>query len=339
MKERREGRHRPAPPPRGWAPHINSDQPLLKIKRAWRLAGRADLPAIDSPPSRPVHSLAVAVAAVGAPRRMTQSMRSGGSGRGHGKGQYSGGNHHHHLHHSALCCLSAAPPLPGDATPTLMPEPEAAAAAAGSAVAVEGVLHKWTNYGRGWRERWFSLRDGVLSYSKIRADAGVARAGARAEAADGDGEVRLIGSRMGGARRNEKPAGVVFLKVRPLVPVPSFSSSSSRAVGAWSRPAGPPGGTDSASWFRPLVCLSTVSPRIPPDCSLGECNPRLILTFSPRLLPAHWICEIFFFSYWNLWIWLPSRCSQRRCWLEGIIASLDQVSENCQTEKKKRNSI
>ncbi|CAD6246690.1 unnamed protein product [Miscanthus lutarioriparius] len=150
---------------------------------------------------------------------MAQSMRGGGSCRGHGKGQY-GSSHNHHLHHSALCCLSAAPPLPGDATPMLTPEPEAAAAAAaaaGPAVAVEGVLHKWTNYGRGWRERWFSLRDGVLSYSKIRAaDAGgVARAGARAQAgaADGDGEVRLIGSRVGGARRTEKPAGVVFLKV------------------------------------------------------------------------------------------------------------------------------
>ncbi|RLM60735.1 oxysterol-binding protein-related protein 2A-like [Panicum miliaceum] len=137
---------------------------------------------------------------------MTQSMSSrGGSGRGYGL---------HHHHHSALCCLSAAPPLPGDATPTLplAPDPAAAAAAAatsaasGAAVAVEGVLHKWTNYGRGWRERWFSLRDGVLSYSKIRAGAG-------AGSAEEDGEVRLIGSRVGGARHTEKPTGVVSLKV------------------------------------------------------------------------------------------------------------------------------
>ncbi|PAN33675.1 hypothetical protein PAHAL_6G037300 [Panicum hallii] len=134
---------------------------------------------------------------------MTQSMsRRGGSGRGYGL---------HHHHHSALCCLSAAPPLPRDATPTLplAPDPAAAASAAaasGAAVAVEGVLHKWTNYGRGWRERWFSLRDGVLSYSKIRAGAG-------AGAAEEDGEVRLIGSRVGGARHTEKPTGVVSLKV------------------------------------------------------------------------------------------------------------------------------
>lgn len=149
---------------------------------------------------------------------MTQSMSSrggGGSGRGYGI--------HHHQHHSALCCLSAAPPMPGDATPTmpLTPDPAAAAAAAsGAAVAVEGVLQKWTNYGRGWRERWFTLHDGVLSYSKIRDDAGAA-------AAVEDGEVRLIGSRIGGSRRREKPAGVVSLKVRAQ-PLPFSCDPASR---------------------------------------------------------------------------------------------------------------
>ncbi|ESW29332.1 hypothetical protein PHAVU_002G061800 [Phaseolus vulgaris] len=33
---------------------------------------------------------------------------------------------------------------------------------------VAGVLYKWTNYGKGWRSRWFLLRNGVLSYAKIR---------------------------------------------------------------------------------------------------------------------------------------------------------------------------
>jgi hypothetical protein len=82
-------------------------------------------------------------------------------------------------------------------------------------VAVAGVLHKWTNYGRGWRERWFSLRDGVLSYSKIRSDAGAAGGAPEGGIAE-DGEVRLIGgasARIAGDRRPEKPAGVVCLKV------------------------------------------------------------------------------------------------------------------------------
>ncbi|XP_019417292.1 PREDICTED: oxysterol-binding protein-related protein 1C-like [Lupinus angustifolius] len=32
---------------------------------------------------------------------------------------------------------------------------------------ISGVLHKWVNYGKGWRPRWFVLQDGVLSYYKI----------------------------------------------------------------------------------------------------------------------------------------------------------------------------
>ncbi|CAI0403964.1 unnamed protein product [Linum tenue] len=32
---------------------------------------------------------------------------------------------------------------------------------------LSGILHKWVNYGRGWRPRWFVLQDGVLSYYKI----------------------------------------------------------------------------------------------------------------------------------------------------------------------------
>ncbi|KAF6139496.1 hypothetical protein GIB67_005133 [Kingdonia uniflora] len=32
---------------------------------------------------------------------------------------------------------------------------------------ISGVVHKWVNYGKGWRPRWFVLQDGVLSYYKI----------------------------------------------------------------------------------------------------------------------------------------------------------------------------
>ncbi|KAH6771209.1 binding protein 1D [Perilla frutescens var. hirtella] len=32
---------------------------------------------------------------------------------------------------------------------------------------VTGILYKWVNYGKGWRERWFVLEDGVLSYYKV----------------------------------------------------------------------------------------------------------------------------------------------------------------------------
>ncbi|XP_019434400.1 PREDICTED: oxysterol-binding protein-related protein 2A-like isoform X2 [Lupinus angustifolius] len=74
-----------------------------------------------------------------------------------------------------LCCIS----LEGSGIGSHSPEPDTAAlsrtrslpasfAAGGSEVTVAGVLYKWTNYGKGWRSRWFLLRNGVLSYAKIR---------------------------------------------------------------------------------------------------------------------------------------------------------------------------
>ncbi|XP_057415955.1 oxysterol-binding protein-related protein 2A isoform X2 [Lotus japonicus] len=78
-----------------------------------------------------------------------------------------------------LCCISLESPGIGSHSP----EPEAAALSRtrslpaggsdgigrrGSETTVAGVLYKWTNYGKGWRSRWFLLRNGVLSYAKIR---------------------------------------------------------------------------------------------------------------------------------------------------------------------------
>lgn len=32
---------------------------------------------------------------------------------------------------------------------------------------VAGILYKWVNFGKGWRPRWFVLKEGVLSYYKV----------------------------------------------------------------------------------------------------------------------------------------------------------------------------
>lgn len=118
-----------------------------------------------------------------------------------------------------LCCISIDWPAIGDRSPVpAEPEPVLGGGGEGegssSAVAVAGVLYKWTNYGKGWRSRWFSLRNGVLSYFKIPRQEEV-------PFTDGDG-VRLIGtaatrlSRANascGRRNPPKPVGVVYLKV------------------------------------------------------------------------------------------------------------------------------
>ncbi|XP_019171382.1 PREDICTED: oxysterol-binding protein-related protein 2A-like isoform X1 [Ipomoea nil] len=75
-----------------------------------------------------------------------------------------------------------------------------------SATSVAGVLYKWTNYHTGWRSRWFTLRNGILSYSKTRRPGVVAA----------DDGVKLIGhlpSNNPGQRKLRKTVRIVHLKV------------------------------------------------------------------------------------------------------------------------------
>lgn len=46
---------------------------------------------------------------------------------------------------------------------------KAGASPQGSALTenVAGILYKWVNYGKGWRPRWFALKEGVFSYYKV----------------------------------------------------------------------------------------------------------------------------------------------------------------------------
>uniref|UniRef100_A0A6N2K451 PH domain-containing protein n=1 Tax=Salix viminalis TaxID=40686 RepID=A0A6N2K451_SALVM len=87
---------------------------------------------------------------------------------------------------------------------------------AGSEATVAGVLYKWTNFGKGWRSRWFLLKNGVLSYSKTRRPP---------ESINLGDDVRLIGeismnrllrldSRGGSGRpKPQKTVGIVQLKI------------------------------------------------------------------------------------------------------------------------------
>ncbi|RLN29158.1 oxysterol-binding protein-related protein 1D isoform X2 [Panicum miliaceum] len=108
---------------------------------------------------------------------------------------------HHHQQPSPRILAAATPPPP--------PQPAAAAA---PAAAVAGVLHKWVNYGKGWRSRYFVLEDGVLSYYKLRGGGGVV--GGAGEAA-AFAAARVIGE--GGAlRRAREEAAVAGKQWRPF---------------------------------------------------------------------------------------------------------------------------
>lgn len=130
-----------------------------------------------------------------------------------------------------LCCISLESPGIGNQSPEAslsrtrsLPASFAAVGSDGNAGArtqgsestVAGILYKWTNYSKGWRSRWFLLRNGVLSYAKIRWPENL---NLLTPAYD----VRLIGeisaSRLDSGstmrRKHQKSAsGVVHLKVR-----------------------------------------------------------------------------------------------------------------------------
>ncbi|KAK4748545.1 hypothetical protein SAY87_015131 [Trapa incisa] len=134
-----------------------------------------------------------------------------------------------------LCCISLESPGVDDSSPEVslsrsrsMPtgslgfsngsNGNACRPPQGSETTVAGILYKWTNYSKGWRSRWFLLRNGVLTYSKIsRSD--------RLNLLPPNDDVRLIGdisssklSRMDGGSCNGKPrktaeVGIVQLKI------------------------------------------------------------------------------------------------------------------------------
>ncbi|THU55188.1 hypothetical protein C4D60_Mb11t03940 [Musa balbisiana] len=119
-----------------------------------------------------------------------------------------------------FCCIALD--CPGLGARSRAPDDPPPDPGPSSTVAVAGVLCKWTNIGKGWRHRWFSLGNGVLSYSRIR----------RRDpppVPEGDG-VRLIGSATAmfapvtaasssgpvsgcGCRQPQKPVRVVHLKI------------------------------------------------------------------------------------------------------------------------------
>lgn len=133
-----------------------------------------------------------------------------------------------------LCCISLESPSIGDQSPEPRVKLSRSCSVAdmrsdGNAVGLRrsgsescsgstsfaGVLYKWTNYGKGWRSRWFLLRNGVISYSKIL----------QPETLAAGEDVRFIGDvssgrlkrldRSGSSRhhKHQKAVGIVHLKV------------------------------------------------------------------------------------------------------------------------------
>lgn len=107
-----------------------------------------------------------------------------------------------------LCCISIE--SPADQTPRTG-FLSSSMRGSDTNVNVAGVLYKWTNYGKGWRSRWFSLHNGVLSYSRVGRLEGVSTSDE--VRVIGDASARLIGGSSSCRRKQQGAIGVVHLKV------------------------------------------------------------------------------------------------------------------------------
>ncbi|KAJ4956268.1 hypothetical protein NE237_013051 [Protea cynaroides] len=85
----------------------------------------------------------------------------------------------------------------------------------GTDVNVIEILYKWTNYSKGWRSRWFLLRNGVLSYSKRQPseNQNLLSTSDEVQVIGDASNARLSRLHSRGRRKREKPVGVVHLKI------------------------------------------------------------------------------------------------------------------------------
>lgn len=82
---------------------------------------------------------------------------------------------------------------------------------------ISGILHKWVNYGKGWRPRWFVLQDGVLSYYKIHGPDKIILNEETEKGSKFIGEEsirRICSCKSSQSQLRRNPVGEVHLKVR-----------------------------------------------------------------------------------------------------------------------------
>lgn len=121
-----------------------------------------------------------------------------------------------------LCCLPLENTAIGDQSPEI--STSGGIAGSESSTCFAGVLYKWTNYSKGWRSRWFVLRHGVLSYSKIHSLENFATLPENDVILIGDvSNARLVSS--GSSRRKNTETGIIHLKVIIILlnPCPAYT--------------------------------------------------------------------------------------------------------------------
>ncbi|KAJ8647301.1 hypothetical protein MRB53_000324 [Persea americana] len=84
---------------------------------------------------------------------------------------------------------------------------------------ISGILHKWVNYGKGWRPRWFVLQDGVLSYFKIHGPDKIVvnpETEKGSKVIGGESLKRVCSRKRSQSQSRRKPFGEIHLKVSSI---------------------------------------------------------------------------------------------------------------------------
>ncbi|XP_039133491.1 LOW QUALITY PROTEIN: oxysterol-binding protein-related protein 1D [Dioscorea cayenensis subsp. rotundata] len=151
---------------------------------------------------------------------------------------------------------------------------------------VAGILYKWVNYGKGWRARWFVLRDGVLSYYKVHGPDKISmgrlvRFGVRVI---GEDSMRRVRKEQGNGVpvKEWKPFGEIHLKVSSIRASKSDDKRLYIFTGTKTLHLRSDCREDRSAWIEALLSAKELFPRVLTTSS--DFDPSLDITVSTEKL-------------------------------------------------------
>ncbi|XP_047981769.1 oxysterol-binding protein-related protein 1C-like isoform X1 [Salvia hispanica] len=135
---------------------------------------------------------------------------------------------------------------------------------------ISGILHKWVNYGKGWRPRWFVLQDGVLSYYKINGPDRINPQTEKGSRVIGEESMKRLSRKFTGHRRTgswgsmkgRKPVGEVHLKVSTIRASRSDDRRFSIFTGTKRLHLRADSAEDRVAWLEALEAVKDMFPRM-----------------------------------------------------------------------------
>ncbi|KAJ4715143.1 Oxysterol-binding protein-related protein like [Melia azedarach] len=136
---------------------------------------------------------------------------------------------------------------------------------------IAGILHKWVNYGRGWRPRWFVLKDGVLSYYKIHGPNKIIVNEDTEKGSEVIGEVSIkrMSRNANSESRQRVPVGEIHLKVASIRESKSDDKRFSIYTGTKRMHLRAESREDKLKWMDALQVVKEMFSRNSPNSELG----------------------------------------------------------------------